>query len=107
MPQTAPVFPEEYGCLFRISYVGGPNIFVEQLYLLLDGFWGKGTWHLQTNIGTLTGVHLMCVCVFDNPLRFREVRRNLQETLASLERKYPELAKRAAGAAMAGGRWTG
>lgn len=77
---------------------GCQNVFLQQLQVLLDAFWGKRTWHLQVKRHHAKGVHL--IFVLDRVAKTDEVVAGLRKLLIELDEKNPRLAEAAKAAGM-------
>ncbi|QDT59493.1 hypothetical protein SV7mr_20000 [Stieleria bergensis] len=72
---------------------GCRNVFMKQLEILLDDFWGTEAWHIQAKQKNANGVHF--INVWQNPFDTNKAIAGLRQRLISLDEKYPELAKEA------------
>jgi hypothetical protein len=77
---------------------GDPEVFLEQLQVLLAEFHGKDGWHYQVSEKNAGGIHL--IRCFAKPRLVSEVRAELEQRLQALDRRHPELASRALAAGM-------
>lgn len=77
---------------------GDPEVFLAQLKVLLEEFHGKRGWHFQVADQDANGIHLIQV----RPKRFQvsPSRLYLRSRLRELDKRHPELAKRAVEAGM-------
>lgn len=69
---------------------GSRNIFVRQLDILLDEFWGRHTWNIQVADEDAGGVHFFYI--FKQPEGTADVVGKLKDILRQLDEKHPELA---------------
>lgn len=79
-------------------HAGDPDVFLRQLDVLLNRFWGKGTWHLQVKRKNASGVHFFRV--FQASQATCEVVADVRSVLVELDRQHPELAADALAASM-------
>jgi hypothetical protein len=79
-------------------HAGDRDVFVSQLEVLLDRFWGRDGWHLQVKRENAAGVHLLRV--FDRPVPTDEVVESIKAILRELDAARPDLAADARSAGM-------
>ena len=72
---------------------GCRDVFMKQLEILLDEFWGTEAWHIQSKQKDANGVHF--INVWQNPFDTEKAIHWLRQRLISLDAKYPELAAEA------------
>jgi hypothetical protein len=76
---------------------GDRDVFLGQLRILLDEFWGRDGWHLQVADRNAGGVHLLKVVP---ETRLDDLRATLRSTLQLLDQRHPRQAERARAAGM-------
>lgn len=76
---------------------GDRDVFLGQLRILLDEFWGRDGWHMQVADRNAGGVHLLKVVP---ETKLDDMRATLRSTLQLLDQRHPQQAERARAAGM-------
>lgn len=74
-------------------HYGNVNVFLRQLRILLDRFWGRDSWHLQVKRQNANGVHLFQV--FDRLKSTEQAVHEVKEILLDLKAHHPDLEEEA------------
>jgi hypothetical protein len=77
---------------------GDPDVFLNQLRVLIGEFHGKNGWHFQVADENAGGIHL--IRCFRHDVRLEPLRKHFRKRLQELDQRHPELAVSARAAGM-------